>query len=99
VTKERGTESSLTRARNFLSTMMDTLPDLIYFKDRASRFTLVNRVFLDRVGFKEQSEIIGKMDKDLYADEHALLALADEQKIIATGESIVGRIYARCHHG
>jgi two-component system, sensor histidine kinase and response regulator len=90
VTKERGAESALIRARYFLSTMMDTLPDLIYFKDRESRFTLVNRVFLDRVGFKEQSEIVGKMDKDLYADEHASLALADEQKIVATGEPIVG---------
>jgi PAS domain S-box-containing protein len=76
--------------RHLLSTLMDNLPDLIYFKDRESRFTAVNRLFLYRAGFKDQSEIIGKTDKDLYADEHAFAALADEQKIIATGQPIVG---------
>jgi two-component system sensor histidine kinase/response regulator len=73
-----------------MTALMDNLPDLIYFKDRESRFTAVNRLFLHRAGFKDQSEIIGKTDKDLYADEHAFAALADEQRIIATGQSIVG---------
>jgi two-component system sensor histidine kinase/response regulator len=89
VTDQRSTQAALAQERYFLSTMMDTLPDLIYFKDRASRFTLVNRLFLSRAGLKEQSEIIGKMDKDFYAEAHAQAALADEQKVIATGEPIV----------
>ena len=33
--------------------------------------------------------MIGKTDKDLFTDEHAFQALADEQRIIATGEPIV----------
>ena len=90
VTEQRRTEAELVRERYYLSTLMDNLPDLIYFKDRESRFTAVNRSFLCRAGFKDQSEIIGKTDKDLYADEHASAALADEQKIIATGHPIVG---------
>jgi two-component system sensor histidine kinase/response regulator len=80
----------LASKQNLLSALMDNLPDLIYFKDRESRFTAVNRVFLCRAGLKNHSEIIGKTDKDLYADEHALAALADEQKIIATGQPLVG---------
>ncbi len=79
-----------TTDRHLLATLMDNLPDLIYFKDRESRFTAVNRLFLCRAGLSHQSEIIGKTDKDLYADEHASAALVDEQKIIATGQSIVG---------
>jgi CheY-like chemotaxis protein len=63
--------------------MMDNLTDLIYFKDRESRFTAVNRLFLCRAGLKGQSEIIGKTDQDLYAEEHASAALADQRKIIA----------------
>ena len=90
VTEQRCTEAALVRERYLLSTLMDNLPDLIYFKDRESRFTAVNRLFLSRAGFKDQSDIVGKTDKDLYADEHALAALADEQKIIATGHPIVG---------
>jgi two-component system, sensor histidine kinase and response regulator len=83
-------ENSLLSEHYLFSTMMDNLTDLVYFKDRESRFTAVNRLFLSRAGFKEQSEIIGKSDCDLYAADHASAALADEQKIIATGEPIVG---------
>jgi PAS domain S-box-containing protein len=90
VTDPGGTEPVVVPEQYLLSTMMDNLQDLIYFKDRESRFTAVNRLFLCRAGFKDQSEIIGKTDKDLYAEEHALAALADEQKIIATGEPILG---------
>ena len=90
VTEQRCTEAALVRERYLLSAMMDNLPDLIYFKDLESRFTAVNRLFLCRAGFKDQSEIIGKTDKDLYADEHAFAALADEQKIMATGQPMVG---------
>jgi two-component system, sensor histidine kinase and response regulator len=83
-------ENSLVPEHYLFSTMMDNLTDLVYFKDRESRFTAVNRLFLCRAGFKDQSEIIGKSDYDLYTTDHATAALADEQKIIATGEPIVG---------
>ena len=80
---------ALASKQDLLSALMDNLPDLIYFKDRQSRFTAVNRVFLARAGLKNHAEIIGKTDKDLYADEHAFAALADERKIIATGQPII----------
>jgi PAS domain S-box-containing protein len=83
-------ENPLVPERYLFSTMMDNLTDLVYFKDRESRFTAVNRLFLRRAGFKDPSEIIGKTDYDLYAVNHASAALADEQRIIATGEPIVG---------
>jgi two-component system sensor histidine kinase/response regulator len=81
---------ALASGQHLLSALMNNLPDLIYFKDRQSRFTAVNQMFLSRAGIKNHSEIIGKTDKDLYAEEHALAALADEQEIIATGRPIVG---------
>jgi PAS domain S-box-containing protein len=90
VSEQLYSDKPLVTERYLLSTMMDNLTDLVYFKDRESRFTAVNRLFLCRAGFKDQSEIIGKSDHDLYSADHASAALADEQKIIATGEPIVG---------
>jgi PAS domain S-box-containing protein len=90
VSEQRSIENALVPERYLLSTMMDNLTDLIYFKDCESRFIAVNRLFLSRAGFKDQSEIIGKTDKDLYGQVHAAEALADEQMIIATGKPIVG---------
>jgi two-component system sensor histidine kinase/response regulator len=76
--------------QHLLSTLMDNLPDNIFFKDRDSRFVAANRAMLAWTGFNDQSEIIGKTDQDLFAEKHADVALADEQKIIATGQPIVG---------
>ena len=89
VTEQHRIAAALASERHLLSTLMDNLPDRVYFKDRESRFILVNHSFLCRAGFKEQSEIIGKTDKDLFTDDHAFKALADEQRIIATGDPIV----------
>src|ERR1700675_302377 len=90
VTEQHRIAAALASEQHLLSMLMNNLPDRVYFKDRESRFILVNHSFLCRAGFKEQSEIIGKTDKDLFTDEHAFEALADEQKIIATGDPIVG---------
>jgi two-component system sensor histidine kinase/response regulator len=90
VTERHRITAALASERHLLSTLMDNLPDNIYFKDRESRFLLVNRAMLTWTGFKDQSEMIGKTDRDLFADEHASAALADEQKIIVTGQPIVG---------
>ena len=87
--EQRSTENALVPERYLLSTIMDNLTDLIYFKDCESRFIAVNRLFLSRAGFKDQSEIIGKTDRDLYGQVHACEALADEQMIIATGRPII----------
>ena len=85
VTERHRMTADLASERHLLSTLMDNLPDNIYFKVRESRFLVVNQAMLTWTGFKDQSEIIGKSDQDLFADEHASAALADEQKIIATG--------------
>ncbi|MBV9642068.1 MAG: response regulator [Verrucomicrobia bacterium] len=90
ITERHRTTVALAGERDLLSTLMNNLPDNIYFKDRDSRFLAVNRALLSWFGLKDQSEIIGKTDQDLFAGEHAEIALADEQRIIATGQSIVG---------
>lgn len=83
-------EGTLLRDRHFLFMLMEHLPDKIYFKDRDSRFLAVNRAMLSLIDCKSQSEIIGKTDADLFTEAHASQALADERRIIATGQPLVG---------
>jgi PAS domain S-box-containing protein len=80
--------AALASQRNRLTTMMDNLPDNIWFKDRESRFVATNRAMLSWIGYKDQSEIVGKTDQDLFSEEHADASLADEQKIVVTGQAI-----------
>jgi len=68
---------------------MDTLPDHIYFKDRESRFIAVNRASATLFGSEDPADALGKTDADLFAREHALAALRDEQEILRTGQPLV----------
>jgi PAS domain-containing protein len=51
--EEREADTAPLPERYLLATMMENLTDLIYFKDRDSRFTAVNRLFLRRAGLSE----------------------------------------------
>jgi diguanylate cyclase (GGDEF)-like protein/PAS domain S-box-containing protein len=72
-----------------LETLMDNVPDTIYFKDRESRFTRVNRYAAARFGIASPAAAVGKTDADYFAHEHAAKALRDEQEIIRTGKPLV----------
>ena len=72
-----------------LRNLMENMTDNIYFKDRESRFVMVNKAFCDWTGFTKES-VIGKTDFDLFASAHAQQAFDDEQRIVATGEPIIG---------
>src|SRR5215510_9601548 len=72
-----------------LETLMDNVPDSIYFKDRQSRFTRINRYAAARFGVASPELAIGRTDFDYFTDEHAAKALRDEQEIIRTGQPLV----------
>src|ERR1700761_5626996 len=71
---------------------MNTTPDRIYFKDRESRFLLVNKAMREFHRFTEDSQILGKTDFDLFRLDHAKDAYNDEQQVLQTGEPIVGKL-------
>jgi diguanylate cyclase (GGDEF)-like protein/PAS domain S-box-containing protein len=72
-----------------LETLMDNVPDSIYFKDRESRFTRVNRYAAARFGIASPALALGRTDFDYFTDEHAAQALRDEQEILRTGQPLV----------
>jgi sigma-B regulation protein RsbU (phosphoserine phosphatase) len=77
---------------HLLMALMNTTPDRIYFKDRESRFLLVNQAMRDFHQMADDSEILGKTDFDLFLPEHAKDAYADEQHVLQTGEPLVGKL-------
>ena len=78
------------RAGHMLQVLMDNIPDSIYFKDTASRFVMLNRAMAKRFGLADPHLAAGKSDADFFAPSHAQQALDDEQRIIKTGQPLVG---------
>ena len=70
-----------------LRALIDNLPDLIYVKDAQSRFLVANRAVADQMG-TTPGELLGKSDFDFYPEKLANSFRADEQRVIARGETI-----------
>jgi phosphoserine phosphatase RsbU/P len=75
---------------DLLINLLNHSTDNIYFKDLESRFILVNDAFCRWVGASCSEDLVSKSDFDLFRDEHARPAFEDEQRIIATGEPLLG---------
>jgi len=88
-TERRQTEETLRRERFLMNTLLDTIPDAIYFKDAESRFIRVNRACAEHSGITDPASLVGKSDSDLFSPEHAEAALRTEREILRTGEPVL----------
>ena len=65
----------------------------VYFKDLKSRFLLVSEGWLASEGHgRKPEDVIGKTDFDIFSERHAAAARADEQRVIGTGQPMVGKL-------
>ncbi|MDA1015996.1 MAG: response regulator [Planctomycetota bacterium] len=81
----------LEREQYLLHTLMDNLPDHIYFKDLKSGFLRINRAMAHEFELPTAADAIGKTDSDFFTPEHAKAALADEQSVMESGEPLIGK--------
>lgn len=70
--------------------LMDNVSDKIYFKDMESRFIMANSSLAAWHGCSTVEEIIGQTDFDTYVHDDANRMYQDEQRIIKSGEPLVG---------
>jgi two-component system, cell cycle sensor histidine kinase and response regulator CckA len=74
-----------------LRTLMDGLPDSIYFKDTESRFIRVSAAFAKKhCPNGDAAFAAGKNDFDFFSPDHAQKAFDEEQAVIRTGKPLVG---------
>ncbi|HEU4655395.1 MAG TPA: ATP-binding protein [Steroidobacteraceae bacterium] len=76
--------------RDMLRTVIDTLPDFIYMKDKDGRFLLANAFCCEAMGATLES-LLGKTDFEFYPQELAKTFHDDEQAVVRSGESLLGR--------
>ena len=82
ITEQARTEAALLYEKHLFDLLLSSLPEHIYFKDRACRFTRVNQAMARLFGSDDPNHLIGKSDFDFFTREHAEPAFADEQALI-----------------
>jgi len=90
VSEREKAEERLEFERNLLHTLMNHLPDAIYFKDKESRFLRISRAHVQKFGLDAPEDAVGKTDADFFLAEHATQAHRDEQEIMRSGKPLVG---------
>jgi diguanylate cyclase (GGDEF)-like protein/PAS domain S-box-containing protein len=86
------TGEALRAEQGLLETLLDAMPDHIYFKDRDSRIIRANRAQAAYFGLEDPAGELGKTDFDFYAPEVATVLFAEEQAIMRTRQPLVGAI-------
>ena len=90
ITDRKRAEEAVVHEQNLLRSLMNNIPDSIYFKDTESRFIRVNKGLADWHGVSDPAEVVGKTDFDFFTEQHARKSYADEQRILETGQPLVG---------
>lgn len=78
--------------RLLLTAFLDSIPDRIYFKDRASRFIAVSTSMVRMFNRSSAADVYGRTDFDFYSEEHARPAFEDEQQIIRSGVPVIKKL-------
>ncbi|HRV92572.1 MAG TPA: PAS domain S-box protein [Anaerolineae bacterium] len=91
ITDRKQVELALTEERRLLRTLIDSLPDSIYFKDTQSRFIIGNQAVARLMGAYSGEELVGKTDFDFFPKDLAAIYYADEQAVVQSGQPLVGK--------
>ena len=91
ITHRRQADEALAHERQLLALLMESFPESIFFKDRASRFVRINQACARKLGMNDAAEAIGKTDFDFFGEAHARAAWEDEQEILRTGRPMLDK--------
>lgn len=90
-TARNETEQKRITEHELLKTLMNNIPDSIYFKDEQSRFIMVNAAKAARSNISPE-QMIGKTDFDFLPGEQAQRILDDENAIMRSGQPIMNKV-------
>ncbi|MBU0910308.1 MAG: PAS domain S-box protein, partial [Proteobacteria bacterium] len=86
ITERKQTEIELENAHALLRSLIDSVPDLIFFKDHESTYLGCNKAFAEFAG-RDIADIIGKTDYDFFATEIAGFFREKDRQMLASGET------------
>ncbi|HVW51450.1 MAG TPA: EAL domain-containing protein [Trinickia sp.] len=85
VTEQIKAEAEAQRSNQMLETVIDNIPQRIFWKDRDSRYLGCNMAFARDAGLAYTEQVIGKTDRDMPWGELADALRKADEEVIATG--------------
>ena len=91
ITERKRAEQTIIYEHKILRTLIDNIPDVIYIKDIDCRKVIANTADVRNIGFKEETEVLGKTDIELFPGPIGERGYTDDKKLINSGEAIIER--------
>ncbi|MCA9117601.1 MAG: PAS domain S-box protein, partial [Planctomycetaceae bacterium] len=91
VAERERAETELNEERFLLNTLLDQLPDMIYFKDAQGKFIRISRALAGRLGLSSPREAVGRSDFDFFPAKYADSTYQDELALMASREAVIGK--------
>jgi len=76
---------------NLFQSLLENIPDCIYFKNKELKYMLINRAHAKLIGEKKPEEATGKSDLDYFDSSFAEKATQTDRKILNTREPLINK--------
>ncbi len=86
ITQQRLAEIAVKESRQFLQTVIDSIPTRVIWKDRHSVFMGCNQTVANDAGFQSPTEVVGKSDFDFFKKDVAEHFIKDDQNVMDNNE-------------
>ena len=93
ITRRKMADLHAMEDRDLFRTLINYLPDNIYFKNRESRFVIANEATARKMKVRTPSDLIGSRDSNFFDPEMCEIARSEEAEIMATGKPITNRVH------
>jgi PAS domain S-box-containing protein len=87
ITEQKRIEKSLRESEAFYHSLVETLPQNLYRKDRLGRITFANQRYCNLLGVTLE-ELIGKTDFDLFPEALARKYIGDDRRVLDSGKPL-----------
>ncbi len=91
ISKRKKAEEKMKYEHSLLQSLLDNVPDSIYFKDIGNRFVLVNKAKADHHNTTPE-KMIGKTDFDYQTEKRAKKSFEADKKVLQTETPIINEI-------
>lgn len=84
--------TDLWEIREYLETLMEHVPDNVFFKNVHHQFIRVNAAMATNLGVESPADVVGRTDFDFYPSDQAAKWREEEQRIFQSGDSLRGDV-------
>ncbi len=89
ITKRKLAENQLEEQTNFLTLLLDHMPNQIFWKDKQLNYLGCNRQFSEAIGLSNPEDVIGKSDCDFYSSPDQINKHCEEDRNVVLNEEAI----------